>query len=138
MRPTYNKIEDKQTPGMARNKEHTYSNTQTVRCFSFFFLKGLLCPLFVIIKIFIYLLLQRGERREKERERNRDQLPLSHLQLGTYPATQACALTGNQTSSFSVCRPALNLLSHTSWGINIVFSLILSLTHTNSCSHICV
>ena len=39
----------------------------------------------------------------------------SHVPLlGTRPATQACALTGNQTRNPLVCRPALNALSHTS------------------------
>ena len=39
----------------------------------------------------------------------------SHVPLlGTRPATQACALTGNQTRDPLVCRPALNALSHTS------------------------
>ena len=41
-------------------------------------------------------------------------MPLTHLQLGTWPTTQACALTGRQTSDLSVCRLALNPLSHTS------------------------
>ena len=46
----------------------------------------------------IYLFLERGERREKERERKIDvYLPLAHPLLGTWPTTQACALTGNQT-----------------------------------------
>ena len=40
---------------------------------------------------------------------------------GTCPTTQACALTGNQTSDISVCRPALSPLSHTSqgWKLNL-------------------
>ena len=38
--------------------------------------------------------------------------------LGTWPATQACALTGNRTSDPLVHRPALNPLSHTSRGCN--------------------
>ena len=45
-----------------------------------------------------------------------DWLPLARPQLGTCPATQACALTGNQTSDLSVRGPALNPLSHTSQG----------------------
>ena len=46
----------------------------------------------------MYLLLDRGEGREKERERNIDVwLPLTRSLLGTWPTTQACALTGNQT-----------------------------------------
>ena len=65
----------------------------------------------------LYLFLERGEGRKEERERNINVwFPLAHPQLGTWPATQACALTGNQNSNFSVCRPALNPLSHTSQG----------------------
>ena len=36
--------------------------------------------------------------------------------LGTWPATQACALTGNRTGDLLVHRPALNPLSDTSQG----------------------
>ena len=43
-------------------------------------------------------------------------LPLEHPPPGTWPATQACALTGNRTGYPLVCRPALNPLSHTSQG----------------------
>ena len=45
-----------------------------------------------------------------------DQLPPAHPQPGTRPATQACALTGNQTWDLSVCRQVLNPLSHMSQG----------------------
>ena len=42
---------------------------------------------------------------------------LSHApHWGTWPTTQACALTGNGTSDPFVRRPALNPLSHTSQG----------------------
>ena len=54
---------------------------------------------------------------EKERERNINVcLPLTCPQLGTQPATQACALTGNGTSDPLVPRLALSPLSHTSQG----------------------
>ena len=44
----------------------------------------------------IYLFLERGEGREKERERNINVcLPVTCPLLGIWPATQACALTGN-------------------------------------------
>ena len=43
-------------------------------------------------------------------------LPLTHPLLRTWPATQACALTGNRTGDSSLCRVALNPLSHTSQG----------------------
>ena len=46
-------------------------------------------------------------------ERCTNRLPLACLQLGIWPTTQACALPGNLTSNLSVCRPALNPLSHT-------------------------
>ena len=51
-------------------------------------------------------------------KRYMDYLPLACLQLGTWLATQACALTGSPTSDLSVRRPALNPLSHTSQGKN--------------------
>ena len=70
---------------------------------------------------FFHLFLDRGEGRETEserninvRERNVCWLPLAHPLLGTWPATQTCALTGNQTGNLSVQRPVLNPLSHTS------------------------
>ena len=47
-------------------------------------------------KDFIYLFLERGEGSKKETERNINVwLPLMHPLLGTWPATQACALIGN-------------------------------------------
>ena len=61
-------------------------------------------------------------RRQKERERNMDVREKYQLadcrtpQVGTRPATQACALTTNQTSDLLVHRLALNPLSHTSQG----------------------
>ena len=49
-------------------------------------------------KDFIYSFLEKGEGKEKERERNVNVwLPVMHPLLGTWPATQACALTGNLT-----------------------------------------
>ena len=54
---------------------------------------------------------------EKEKDRNINVwLPLACPLLGTWLATQACALTWNQTSDPLVCRPVLNPLSHTSQG----------------------
>ena len=64
--------------------------------------------------------LERGEGREKDREKNINVwLPLSHRLLGTWPATQACVLTGNPTGDpwFAACtqftephQPGLHLL----------------------------
>ena len=42
-------------------------------------------------------------------------LPLVCPLLGTWPTTQACALTGNQTNDPFICRPALNPLSQFSF-----------------------
>ena len=57
----------------------------------------------------------------KERERNISRLPLTHPQPRTWPATQACALTGNGTSDLLVCGMKPNPLNHTSQGHNVNF-----------------
>ena len=75
------------------------------------------CKYLFFLWFLFYLCLDRGEGREKERKRNINVwLPLMHLQPGTWPATQACALTGNQTRDPLVHRPSLNPLSYTSQG----------------------
>ena len=76
---------------------------------------------FLFLKDFIYLFLERGERRKKERGRNINQLPLAHPHLGAWPTTEACALVRNQTSAPLVRSPALNPLSHTSQDWKFVF-----------------
>ena len=78
-------------------------------------------PYLVFFKF--YLFLEKG--REKEREKNISVwLPLVDPQLGTWPSTQACALTGNQTVNPLVHRPALNPLSHTCQGPYLFLSLL--------------
>ena len=73
----------------------------------------------------IYLFLERGEGKEKERERNINVwLPLVHPLLGTWPTTQARALTGNRTGDPLVCGLALSPLSHTSQGKSLDFKLL--------------
>ena len=47
-----------------------------------------------------------------EREKCIDRL----RHMGTWPATQACALTGNRTCNISVHRPVLSSLSYTNQG----------------------
>ena len=60
------------------------------------------CPIAsFFFKNLINLFLERGAGREKKREKNINVwLPLMYPLLGTCPATQACALTGNQTHDF--------------------------------------
>ena len=69
----------------------------------------------LFLKDFIYLFLDGGEGREKERNIN-VWLPLMYPLLVTWPTAQACALTGNKTVNPLVCRPVLNPPSHTSQG----------------------
>ena len=76
---------------------------------------------------FIYLFLETREGREKERERNINVcLPLVCPPLGTWPATQACALTGNQTGDPLVRRLVLKPLSCTSQGYLMFLKVIFS------------
>ena len=91
---------------------HLVSVTPTPTTFSLF--PRLLQFFFKILFIFF---LERGKGREKGRDRNISGWLLLMLpQLGTWPATQACAPTGNQTGDLLVRRLALNPLSHTSQG----------------------
>ena len=58
--------------------------------------------------------------REGQRKGNINMwVPLVRPLLGTWPATQAYVLTGNQTSNPLVCRLTLNPLSHTSQEIKL-------------------
>ena len=66
-------------------------------------------------KILLFLEKERGEGREKGMERNINVwFPLECPLLGTWPTTQACALTGNQTGDPLFHRLVLNPLSLTS------------------------
>ena len=58
-----------------------------------------------------FFLFFRERKGRRKRERNIDWLSLVRPQLGIWPATQACALTGIWTSSLSVHRQAFNPLS---------------------------
>ncbi|KAF6073454.1 hypothetical protein HJG60_009578 [Phyllostomus discolor] len=70
----------------------------------------------------LFCYLQRGEGREKVRERNINvrnthRLPLPHTPTtGTRPTTQAHTLTGNRTSDPSLCGTMPNPLSYTGQG----------------------
>ena len=73
---------------------------------------------FFFLRFHLFIYRQKGrEGQEKEKEGNIDVwLPLARPPLGTWPTTQARALTGNRTSDPLVRRPALNPLSHTTRG----------------------
>ena len=72
------------------------------------------------LKRFYLFILRDREGKEKDRERNINVwLPLMCPLLGTWPTTQACAMTGNQTGDPLVHRPAVNPLSYASQGEHI-------------------
>ena len=72
----------------------------------------------------LYLFIFRERGREGGREGKKQQCARNTLigclsytpNWGTWPTTLGCAVTGNQTCSLSVCRPALSPLSYTSQG----------------------
>ena len=70
--------------------------------------------LFFFLRLYLFIFIERG--REGERETLMCGLPLSLPLLGTWPTTQACALTGNRTGHPLIRRLALNPLSHSSQG----------------------
>ena len=67
---------------------------------------------FIFLRVYLFILRQRARMREKLQCVVASHAPL----MGTWPASQACALTGNRTSDLLVHRPVLNSLSHTSQG----------------------
>ena len=60
-----------------------------------------------------------GQRREKEREKNIDGCFSCMTQPEARPATQACAMTGNQTGNLLLCWTTASQLSHTGQGLNL-------------------
>ena len=74
--------------------------------------------------LFTYLFLEKGEGREKERERNIPRLPPASPPTGTWPAIQACALTGNQPN-LQDGRTTPNPLGHTTQSHTVVLICIL-------------
>ena len=93
-------------------------------CCSFSYKWSLLNFVIFFFKDFIYLFLDRGERREKEGEQYQC-VGASHTPSveDLVHKPQACALTGNRTSDPLFCRPAPNPLSHTSQGLNVIILL---------------
>ena len=70
--------------------------------------------------VFFLIFRERGKERESEGNNN-VWLPLWRRLLGTWPTTQACALTGHPSSDPFVHRPALDPLRHTRQGFPSFF-----------------
>ena len=107
------------------------------QCFPFRVGAFLSLCIFFSQTLFIYFL-EKG--REGERERNISVcLPFACPILGTWPATQTCALTGNRTSNPLVPRPALNPaipagaipLHLSNWKLRNCFIILLSHPYSN-------
>ena len=71
-----------------------------------------------ILFYFIFKFIFRERRRKGDRKGEKHQCAVASWAspTGTWPTSQACALTGNQTGDPLVHRPALSPLSHTSQG----------------------
>ena len=89
------------------------------RIFAFVFISEI-SLWFYFFEDFTYFL---GRGKGKERETSMCDCLLSAPLLGTWPTTQACTLTGNQTSDPLLRSLALNPLSHASQGEGIHNSL---------------
>ena len=74
-------------------------------------------------KDFIYLFLEKEKEGKREGEKHQCVVAAHTPLLGTWPVTQACVLTRNQTGDPLVHSPALNPLSHTSQGSFRLFPL---------------
>ena len=83
------------------NINKIFKRDNTISKYSF------LKKLFYFLRLYLFIF-QRGEGKEKERERNISVgLPLACCLLGTWPETQACALTGNRTGDPLISRLTL-------------------------------
>ena len=77
------------------------------------------CAYFLFLRFYLFIFRKRGRERVREGENISMWLPLLCPLLGTWPATQACVLTGNQTGDLVVHTPVLIPLSYTS---QVIFS----------------
>ena len=100
----------------------------TANIYSNFFLhEGFFFSFFMVFfkKILFIYFYREGKRGRKKGGETSMCGCLSHAPpLGTWPSTQACALTGNRTSNPLVHRPALSPLSYTCHGHYSLFLLL--------------
>ena len=112
------------TVGLRDNQLDTitlFASSPANRLFVFNSIWIILRNKFLFFRFHLFIFRER-EGREKERERNINVwLPLAPPPLETWPATQACALTGNQTCDPLLHSLVLSPLSHTSQGRNKLF-----------------
>ena len=71
-----------------------------------------------------YLFIFRERGREKETERNTNQLPPVHALTRDWTHNQACSLTKNRTGNLSFCKTMPNELSHTGQGQNNILTAL--------------
>ena len=84
--------------------------------------------IYILKTLFIFR--ERGREGERQGEKHQGVVASCAPPAGIWPATQACALTGNQTDDLLVCSLVLNPLNHTSQGYVSTFknlSIILTL-----------
>ena len=77
---------------------------------------------FAFFKFYLFIFREWEREGEKGREKYQCVVASHAPATGDLPTTQACALTGNQTSNPLVHRPTLNTLSHTSQGTYVLMS----------------
>ena len=70
----------------------------------------------MFLKYFIYFYRQREREGQREGEKHQCVVASHAPPTGSWPTTQAYALTGNQTGDPLIHRPALNPQSYTSQG----------------------
>ena len=97
-----------------------------------FIYSNALQAIFNFLLLFIFRRRGREGKREGEKHQYEREMSIGCLsrafQPGTEPATQACALTGNQTWDLSLCGMTPNQLSHTSQGFKV---FLIKITHTH-------
>ena len=81
------------------------------------------CFLFIVFLKILFIFREMGREGEREGEKYQSVVASRmYPLLGTGPATQVCALTGNQTGDSLVHRPTFNPLSYTSQAKKVLFS----------------